>query len=131
LVDSERLAAIGYCFGGLAALELARSGADVRSIVSFHGGLRTREPAREGAVRARILVCTGARDPFVDQEQRRAFEDEMTAAGAAWEIDLYAHAAHGFTEPGTSRPGCAYDRHADRRSWSSMLALLEETLRSR
>jgi dienelactone hydrolase len=89
------------------------------------------EPAREGAVRARVLVCTGARDPFVDRGQRHAFEDEMTTAGAAWEIDLYAHAAHGFTEQGTSRPGCAYDRDADRRSWSSMLNLFEETLQPR
>jgi dienelactone hydrolase len=127
-VDGRRLAAIGYCFGGLAALELARSGADVRTVVSFHGGLRAREPAREGAVRARVLVCTGARDPFVDREQRIEFEDEMTMAGAAWEIDLYAQAAHGFTEQATSRPGCGYDRDADHRSWSSMLTLFEETL---
>lgn len=128
LVDASRLAAIGFCFGGLAALELARSGAELRVAASFHGGLSTRAPARTGAIRASLLVCTGAVDPYVSREQRAAFEEEMNAAGADWQLSLYAHAQHGFTERSASRPGCAYDAAADRRSWRALLDLLAEML---
>jgi dienelactone hydrolase len=132
-VDASRIAAIGFCFGGLAALELARSGADVRAVVSFHGGLTARAPAAPGGVKADILVCTGALDPFVPREDRSAFEDEMTRAGASWQLEVYSNALHGFTERGTSdgdsrRPGTQYDEAADRRSWRSMRGLLEEAL---
>src|SRR5579883_974178 len=75
-VDAARVAAIGFCFGGLAALELARSGADVRAVVSFHGGLTAHAPAEPGAVKAALLVCTGASDPFVPPEHRAGFESE-------------------------------------------------------
>jgi dienelactone hydrolase len=126
MIDASRLAAIGFCFGGLAALELARSGAELRVVASFHGGLSTRAPAQPGAVRASLLVCTGAADPFVPREQRAAFEDEMNAAGADWQLALYAHAQHGFTERSASRPGCAYDANADRRSWRALIDLLAE-----
>src|SRR5271165_7272790 len=81
-VDGKRLAAIGFCFGGLAALELARAGAAVRAVVSFHGGLRTHAPARASEVSCKVLACTGAADPFATREDRAAFEDEMSAAGA-------------------------------------------------
>jgi dienelactone hydrolase len=121
-VDGARVAAIGFCFGGLAALELARSGADVRAVVSFHGGLTTRAPAEAGAVKAKVTVCTGADDPFAPREQRVAFEDEMTRAGADWQMCVYGRAVHGFTERTPEgkppRPGCAYDEAADRRSWA-------------
>jgi dienelactone hydrolase len=127
-VDGARAAAIGFCFGGLAALELARSGGDVRCVVSFHGGLETRAPAAKGQVRASLLVCTGAKDPFVTREHRAAFEDEMTQADADWQVHLYADAAHGFTEPEANRPGCRYHPASDRRSWLAMRALLEQTL---
>jgi dienelactone hydrolase len=135
LTDCEgvagRTAAVGHCFGGLAALELARSGADVRAVASFHGGLAAREPARRGEVRARILVCTGADDPFCPREQRTAFEDEMTVAGADWQMHVHGGARHGFSIPAidpTRHPGCAYHEPSDRRSGQAMLELLEEAL---
>jgi dienelactone hydrolase len=130
-VDPSRVAAIGFCFGGLAALELARSGADLRAVVSFHGGLATRAPAAPGAVKAAVLVCTGAADPFITREHRSAFEDEMTGAGADWQLHIYGNAVHGFTEgrladPKAARPGARYHEPSDRRSQAAMRAFLEE-----
>ena len=115
-VDATRTAAIGFCFGGLAVLELARSGAEIAAVVSFHGGLHTTRPAFPGRVRSRVLVCTGAADPFVTREHRAAFEDEMTEAGADWHMIVHGAALHGFTETanGPARPGCAYHEGADR-----------------
>ena len=131
-VDPSRLAAIGFCFGGLAVLELARSGAELRAVVSFHGGLTARAPAHPGAVKSAILVCTGAADPFVTREHRTAFEEEMTRAGADWQLHVYANAMHGFTERAlegkTRRPGVQYDGATDHRSWAAMRALLADTL---
>jgi dienelactone hydrolase len=127
-VDPSRVAAIGYCFGGLAALELARIGAEVRAIVSFHGGLTARAPAKPGDVRAPILVCTGAADPFVTREHRSAFEDEMTGANADWQLHVYANAMHGFTERNLQRPGAQYHEPTDRRSWQTMRNFLEDAL---
>ena len=122
------VAAVGHCFGGLAALELARSGADVRAAVALHGALTTRAPARPGQVRARVLACTGGDDPFCPREQRAAFEDEMTAAGVDWQHHVYGGARHGFSVPGVAAPGCAYVAAADRRSWAALCALLDEVL---
>ena len=132
-VDPARVAAIGFCFGGLAALELARSGADLRAAVAFHGGLTSRAPAAPGAITATIRVCTGAADPFVTREHRAAFEDEMTRAGADWQHLVLGNATHGFTEgrPAdvkASSPGAAYHEPSDRRSWTAMQALLAERL---
>jgi dienelactone hydrolase len=127
-VDGTRTAAIGFCFGGLAALELARSGADLRAVVSFHGGLSTRSPAAPGAVRAAVLACTGAADPFVTREHRAAFEDEMTLARADWHLHVYGGAQHGFTERAARSPGAAYDEASDRRSWQAMRDLLADAL---
>jgi dienelactone hydrolase len=130
-VDPGRIAVIGHCFGGLAALELARSGADVRAAVSFHGRLANVEPARRGEIRARVLVCTGAKDPFCPRDHRIAFEDEMTAAGADWQHHVYADAMHGFSVPSTDpskQPGCAYHELADHRSWAAMLGLFAEVM---
>lgn len=132
-VDSERMAAIGFCFGGLAALELARSGANLRAVVSFHGKLTSPAPAEVDVVRASILACTGAADPFIGREQRTAFEDEMTHARADWQLHVYANAMHGFTErpaspPRAPRPGLGYDEAADRRSWDAMRSLFAERL---
>ena len=93
--DARRSGAIGFCFGGLAALELARSGADVRAVVAIHGGLQTRDPARRNDVRARILVCIGARDPHVPREHRVAWEDEMSAAEIDWHLHVHGAAQHG------------------------------------
>ena len=127
-VDASRTAVIGFCFGGLAALELARAGAAVSAVVSFHGGLQTRAPARAGDVAGRVLVCTGSADPFVPAEQRAALEAEMTHAKVDWQMSIYGGALHGFTERGVTspRPGCAYDAAADARSWRAMRVLLEE-----
>jgi dienelactone hydrolase len=131
-VDPARLAALGFCFGGHAALELARSGASIRAAASIHGGLKSPAPAAPGEIGASILVCAGAADPFVPREQRQAFEDEMTAARADWQLHLYAGAMHGFSERPPAgarpRPGVAYDEAADRRSWGALLQLLRETL---
>jgi dienelactone hydrolase len=123
-----RVALIGHCFGGTAALEAARSGADLACAVAFHGGLGSAAPAGPGAIRARVLACCGAADPFCPREQRTAFEEEMTRAGAQWQLDVHGGALHGFTVRGVERPGCAYDELADRRSWAAMLALLDETI---
>jgi dienelactone hydrolase len=115
------IAAVGHCFGGLAALELARSGADVRAVASFHGGLATRMPATQ--LRARILICTGADDPHAPRAARAAIEDELTAAGADWQMLVLGGAQHGFT-----LEGAAYHAPSDRRSWRSFLALLDEVM---
>ena len=118
--------AVGHCFGGLAALELARTGVAVRAVVSLHGGLATSAPAT--AIAARVLAVCGAADAFCPPEQRAAFEAEMTAAGADWQLLVLGGAHHGFSVPGIARPACAYDTVADRRSWRAMLALFEDTM---
>jgi dienelactone hydrolase len=123
-----RVAVIGHCFGGTAALEAARSGADLACAVAFHGGLAAPSPAR--TIAARILACCGADDPYCPREQRAAFEDEMRAAGASWQLNVHGGAQHGFTVRGIQRPGCAYDERADRASWAAMVALLDETIRT-
>jgi dienelactone hydrolase len=127
-VDASRIGAIGFCFGGHAAIELARSARGVRGVVSFHGGLKARAPAKAGEVSAAVLACTGAADPFVTRDDRAAFEDEMTKAKVAWQMHLYGGAMHGFTHRDTQQPGCAYDDVADRRSWSAMRSLFADTL---
>lgn len=128
-VDRTKLAAIGYCFGGKVALELARSGADLAAVVSFHGSLGTAEPAGEGAVKATVLVCHGADDPFIPAAEKAAFLDEMKKAKADLIFVEYAGAVHAFTNPaadGIKLPGAKYDETADRRSWRHMRDLLEE-----
>jgi dienelactone hydrolase len=131
-VDAARVAAIGYCFGGTTVLELARSGADVAGVVSFHGGLDTPAPADARNVKAKVLVLHGADDPYVPPAQVAAFEDEMRAAGVDWQLVKYSGAVHSFTikDAGTDRSkGAAYDAAADRRSWEAMRAFLAEVLR--
>src|ERR1700686_4142536 len=99
-VDGNRMAAIGFCFGGSVVLELARDGADLKAAVSFHGVLATRTPAVSGKVKAGVLVCTGADDPLAPPEQGRAFEDEMRAAEVRdWQVISYGNTLHGFTNP--------------------------------
>jgi dienelactone hydrolase len=123
-IGASKVAAIGYCFGGLLALELARSGADIAGVVTFHGGLVTRDPKDAQNIRAKILVCTGADDPGIPAEQRSAFEQEMTDAGVDWQMHVYGGVVHSFTNPAAAaigRPEFArYDAAADRRSWASM-----------
>lgn len=129
-VDGDRVAAIGFCFGGTMALELARAGADLRAVIGLHSGLATTEPAPSG-FKPKVLVCLGADDPTIPAEQRAAFEDEMRAAGADWQIHLYGDAVHGFTNPRAAElgfPGVAYDARADARSWRAVIGHLAETL---
>jgi dienelactone hydrolase len=123
LVDPTKMAAIGYCFGGTTALELARSGAPLAGVVSFHGNLETSLPAKPGQVKATVLVCHGADDPVVPPAEVLAFEDEMRKAGVDWQLVAYGGCVHGFTNPGAGSDksrGVAYSADADRRSWQTM-----------
>lgn len=125
--DTGTFVAVGHCFGGLAALELARSGAEIRAAASLHGGLHTREPATPGAVRARVLACTGAEDPFCPPEHRAAFEAEMSAAGVDWQHQVLGGARHGFSVAGIpTTPAIAYHDPSARRSWRAVVGLFEE-----
>ena len=130
-VDAGRMGAIGFCFGGQCVLELARSGADIRAAVSFHGLLRTAAPAATGAVRARVLVITGAKDPYAPGEDAATFREEMTAAGADWQLTMYGEGFHAFTAPDIGQhgvPGTRYDPLLDRLSWAQATAFLAATL---
>jgi dienelactone hydrolase len=130
-VPPDRCAAIGYCFGGMAVLELARSGAELAAVVSFHGLLRTAAPAEEGQVNSRVLACTGALDPLVPLADVTAFQEEMAAARADWQLIVYGRALHSFTNPnvaGGYDQRMDYDPVADRQSWAAALLFLEEAL---
>ena len=121
------LAAIGFCMGGQAALELARDGAPLDAVVSFHGLLDTGLPAKPGNITARLLVCHGDADPMVPRSQVLAFWEEMDAAQAKWHFHSYSAVRHGFTNPApTENPATAYDDSADRQSWAAMLELFDE-----
>ncbi|MGZ3264486.1 MAG: dienelactone hydrolase family protein [Croceibacterium sp.] len=121
------LAAIGFCMGGGAALELAREGAPLEVVVSFHGLLGTDMPAERGKVTARILVCHGDADPAVPRSHVIAFWEEMDAAGADWHFHSYGGVKHGFTNPAPPHsPAVAYDASADRQSWAAMFELFDE-----
>lgn len=130
-VDATRLAATGYCFGGAGALELARSGAPLRAVVTFHGTLDALLPGTPDDLKASVLALHGADDPFVKQASVQAFMDEMRAAKADWELVQYSGAVHSFTDeragadPGK---GAAYNATADRRSWQAMKDFLAERL---
>jgi len=131
-VDTSRMAAIGFCFGGSVVLELARGGADLRAAVSFHGVLTTSTPAAPGKVKASVLVLTGADDPLAPPEQVAAFEAEMRAAEVRdWQVIAYGNTLHGFTNPAADRSmlrTALYSAQADRRSWASMRSLFDEVL---
>ena len=112
-----RIAAIGYCFGGMTILQMARSGMNLVAAVSVHGSLATVQPATAGSIRAKVLVCHGALDPHVPMPHVTAFVDEMKDAGADWQLIMYGGALHGFTHQSPSSiPGVAYNADADRRS---------------
>lgn len=131
-VDGARCAAIGYCFGGGGVLELARSGADLAGVVSFHGSLDTPLPAGPGDVKARILVCHGAVDPYVKPEAVDGFLAEMEAAKVDYQFIMYSGAVHAFTQKGAGddpTKGAAYDADADRRSWQHMRDFFAEIFR--
>ncbi len=131
-VDPARIAAIGYCFGGGVVLNMARQGADLKGVVSFHGDLTAVKPARPGAVKARVLVLTGGDDNFVPKEKVDAFEAEMKAAGADYRVVTYPGAKHSFTNPEADALGkkfnmpIAYNRAADEKSWEELKKFLTE-----
>jgi len=131
-VDTGRLAALGFCFGGTMALELARDRAPLRAVVGFHPGLRPSSLDDSANITGCVLMCCGADDPIIPVEARQAFEADMRDAGVAdWRIEVYGGVGHSFTNPAIDArgfPGFAYDEAADRRSWRSMLDLLAEQL---
>lgn len=131
--EAGKIAAIGYCFGGTGVLELARSGADVAGVVSFHGGLGLGagegHAAKEGEVKARILVCHGADDPYVPEDEVLGFWKEMRSAEADWEFIAYSGAVHAFTQQMAGddpSKGAAYQEEADQRSWRDMKVFFGE-----
>jgi dienelactone hydrolase len=126
-LTNSRIAAVGYCFGGMTVLELARSGAPLAGIVSVHGSLDTKRPAAPDAIQAKILVCHGALDPHVPLTQITAFADEMKTANADWQLVIYGNAMHGFThEDKWNVPGVAYHAPSDARSWRAIESFLTE-----
>jgi dienelactone hydrolase len=128
-VDKDKVAAIGYCFGGTTALELARAGADINGVVSFHGGLGTPMPAETGKIKAKVLALHGADDPHVPPAEVQGFEEEMRKAKADWQLVAYGNAVHSFTDwnQGTDNSkGAAYNEKADKRSWEAMRVFFNE-----
>ncbi len=128
-VDSSRIAAIGYCFGGTTVLELARSGAEIKGVVSFHGGLDSPNPADGKQIKCKVLVLHGAEDPFVPTKDIEAFVNELREAKVDWQMVNYGGAVHSFTDldaTGLGLKGAAYDEKADRRSWEAMKDFFNE-----
>jgi dienelactone hydrolase len=133
-VDPARLAAVGYCFGGAVVLELARASSDLRCVVAFHPGMAgpVALPDKDDrAVRAKVMICAGAGDPLIPASAREKFAGLMNAAGADWQFISYGGAAHSYTDRSVdalNMPGFKYDASADRRSWTHMKALFDETM---
>jgi dienelactone hydrolase len=130
-IPPERSAAIGYCFGGFAVLELARSGARLAAVASFHGLLTTARAAEPGGITTRILACTGDADPLVPPEDVAAFQAEMRAADADWQLLVHGGALHSYTNvdvDGLGDPRMAYDARADELSWAALLTHLGASL---
>ncbi len=122
-VDRQRIAAIGYCFGGMAALELARDGAPLVGVIGFHTSVDSPNPADAKNIRGRVLICNGADDTFVSSKEYESFAQEMRQAKVDWQLNLYGNAVHAFTNPQADLakiPGVAYNAAADRRSWQAL-----------
>lgn len=129
LVDQNNIAAIGYCFGGSAVLELARSGADIKGVVSFHGGLKSANPDDAKKIKCKVLIQHGAIDPYVPEEDVIAFKKEMEDGKADYVITEYSGAVHSFTMPNAGNDvstGAAYNANADKRSWEAMKIFFDE-----
>jgi len=128
-----RIAAVGYCLGGLIALELARGGVDLAGVVSVHGSLQTMRPAEGGATKSRILVCHGALDPHAPPAHVAAFVEEMNQAGADYQLIVYGGAMHGFTHEAAIQEvnGVAYNAVADARSSNAIQMFFDELLPTR
>lgn len=132
--EPAKIAAIGYCFGGTGVLELARSGADIAGVVSFHGGLDAAPgfSAEAGKIPAKVLVLHGANDPYVPAAQVSGFTTEFTAAKADWQLVMYSDAVHAFTQKSAGddpSKGAAYNANADKRSWEAMKTFFNEIFR--
>ncbi len=130
--DSNKLAAIGYCFGGGVVLDMARQGLPLKGVVSFHGSLGTKQPAVKGKVRAKVLVLNGADDPFTKPEQITAFKEEMKNAGVKFEFVNYKGAKHSFTNPAADgfakkfKMPLAYNAEVDKKSWAKMQVFFKD-----
>lgn len=124
-VDSAQIGAVGYCFGGTVALEMARAGKNLDAVVCFHGGLDTENPAKSGVMNSAVLVCTGGSDPMIPEESVKAFEAEMQSAGINHKVIRYPDAKHAFTNPAADSLGkvfelpIAYNMNADTSSWNA------------
>lgn len=129
-VQAESLAALGYCFGGLCALEHARAGADIKAAISFHGLLSTSRPAARSAIKGHVAIFTGAKDPHVPADHVATFREEMIACEARWQITEFGEARHAFTDRNAASPerGRAYDPVAHAQSWDAAMGLLEFVL---
>jgi len=130
-VDSSKLAAVGYCFGGTGVIELARTGADVKSVLSFHGALDSPTPQDGKNIKAHVIAFHGADDPYVKPEDLAAFEKEMRESKVDWELVKFGNAVHSFTEKGAgtdNSKGAAYNQKADTRSFEGAKDFLKETL---
>jgi dienelactone hydrolase len=128
-VDPGRLAAIGYCFGGAAAIELARAGAPLAAVGGFHAGVLPGSAEEDKAIRARLLLCHGEEDPIVPASQIQDFTSGLTKAGVDWQLHLYGGVGHSFTNPeidAWNLPGFRHDENADRRSWAALLQTFSE-----
>jgi dienelactone hydrolase len=132
-VDPTKIAAIGYCYGGTMALELARSGASIAGVVGFHSGLATVAPQDAKDIKGKVLVCIGADDPSIPADQRSAFEREMRDGRVDWQMNVYGGVVHSFTNPEADQRGqperARYDARADTRSWAEMCAFFGEIFR--
>jgi dienelactone hydrolase len=128
--DAERVGAIGYCFGATVAMELARTGADLKAVVGFHPGLTSARPRDSVNIRAKVLMCIGQDDPVIDAQQRLTFVEEMKSAGVDWQVHLYGDGVkHSFTHPDAGRsglPGLEFHPVAAARAWRSMQDLFDE-----
>jgi dienelactone hydrolase len=132
LTDPKRVAAIGYCFGGTTVLELARSGAAVSGVVSFHGGLSSPNPADAQNIKCKVLALHGADDPFVPPKEVEAFEEEMRQGKVDWQMTAYGGAVHSFTDwtaGDDNSKGAAYNEKADKRSWEAMKQFFADLFR--
>jgi dienelactone hydrolase len=127
--DANRIAAIGYCFGGSTVQQLAYSGANIKGIVSFHGSLILPPASTDRPIKAKFLICHGAADPFTKLETLPEYIAAMNASQIDWQMDIYGHAKHAFTNPGADKygmPQLGYNRLADLRSWQAMKQFFNE-----
>lgn len=131
-VDPKRIAAIGYCFGGTTAIELARGGADLVGVAGFHAGLDFPNPDESKNIKGSLLLCTGADDPMVTPDKVTSFEEQLRKAGVDYQINIYANAVHAFSNPAADAhniPGIKYNEKADKRSWEALRQFFKEAFK--